>query len=85
MVFQAPENIILGGILSDLGDVGFIWTNLLAWIARDPRFVSKKCMSKLNLLETNLSLLFVLSSLFTGMVFALQTYSRRFTWLIQTP
>jgi len=65
--------LIIGGI-GDLGEMSsFIWTSL-AWITRPP-FRFKEILEQIEFVGNKSVFIICLSSLFTGMVFALQTYS----------
>jgi phospholipid/cholesterol/gamma-HCH transport system permease protein len=65
--------LVLGGI-TDLGETSaFIWTSLL-WVTRPP-FRFKEILEQIEFVGNKSVFIICLSSLFTGMVFALQTYS----------
>lgn len=64
---------VLGGI-GDLGEMSyFIWTSL-TWITRPP-FRIKEILEQIEFVGNKSVFIICLSSLFTGMVFALQTFS----------
>src|ERR1700677_1447391 len=65
--------IIIGGI-GDLGEMSsFIWTSLVL-ISRPP-FRFKEILEQIEFVGNKSVFIICLSSLFTGMVFALQTYT----------
>jgi len=75
-LFQSISHLgelIIGGI-GDLGEMSsFIWTSL-GWLARPPSRV-KEILDQIEFVGNKSVFIICLSSLFTGMVFALQTYS----------
>src|ERR1700727_634372 len=64
---------VLGGIL-DLGEMTDFVFSSLVWISRPP-FRLKEIITQIEFVGNKSVFIIFLSSLFTGMVFALQTYS----------